>query len=70
MRNKRLGSSMHRTKAGVFEKLQFLDGSSMETEEENVLTTEESNRDKQEVVPEQQVITDTQEYYEVSIGIL
>ncbi|KAM3964051.1 uncharacterized protein ACR2FA_002099 [Aphomia sociella] len=70
MRSKRMGT-MHKTKAGVFEKLQFLDGTILDSEEildqtMEVADDEQTNGDSL-VGIEQQVITDNQEYYEITV---
>lgn len=69
MRSKRMGA-IHKTKVGVFEKLQFLDGTSLDplegTEEvttEDIMDEQSGNDDT--IIGTEQVITDNQEYYEV-----
>lgn len=69
MRSKRMGA-IHKTKVGVFEKLQFLDGTLLDplecTEEvmkENTMDEQTSNDET--IMGTEQVITDNQEYYEV-----
>lgn len=68
--------TMHKTKAAVFEKLQYLDETSLDgTEtvlEETTMDNEEDQQIHEEhvVTTEQQVITDSQEYYEVSCIVL
>lgn len=62
---------MHKTKVVIYEKLQFLDGTSLDGTEETI-RLEEENTEEQPVMDEsigteQQVITDNQEYYEVII---
>ncbi|XP_063541477.1 uncharacterized protein LOC134750253 [Cydia strobilella] len=70
MRSKRMGT-MHKTKAPVFEKMQYLDESSMDgTEtvlEEAAMEDEDQQVQEEQVVTEQQVITDSQEYYEITV---
>lgn len=70
MRSKRLGIIMHKTKVGLMEKLQFLDGTSLDGSEEK--TYEEPNmevisQEDANIGTEQQVITDNQEYYEITV---
>lgn len=73
MRSKRMGT-LHKTKAPVFEKLGFLQGTSDGTSEVaedtdtmdiqgdlNIVETEQDNQECQEV------ITDNQEYYEITV---
>ncbi|XP_026727412.1 transcription factor Adf-1-like [Trichoplusia ni] len=69
-RIKRLGT-MHKTKVVIYEKLQFLDGTSLDGTEETI-RLEEENTEEQPVMDEsigteQQVITDNQEYYEITL---
>uniref|UniRef100_A0A2A4JFL5 MADF domain-containing protein n=1 Tax=Heliothis virescens TaxID=7102 RepID=A0A2A4JFL5_HELVI len=68
-RIKRLGT-MHRTKVFLYEKLQFLDSILAESSEETVQmeeTQEEQTAQDESVGTEQQVITDNQEYYEITV---
>lgn len=73
-RIKRLGT-MHRTKVFIYEKLQFLDATLADNSEEMVKMEghqmEESLEEQQvqddTVGTEQQVITDNQEYYEITV---
>lgn len=70
MRSKRVGT-MHKTKIGMFEKLQFLDGAVLDNSEEFIGDTlevvdEQLIQEEALIGTEQQVITDNQEYYEVS----
>ncbi|XP_053617564.1 uncharacterized protein LOC128679389 [Plodia interpunctella] len=69
MRCKRVGA-MHKTKVGIFEKLHFLDESA-ESVEDNLDTIEviTDQHEKNRVVTktEEQVITDNQEYYEITV---
>lgn len=68
MRSKRVGA-VHKSKEGVFEKLLFLEGTSLDGMEEISEPTiiDEGQIDEETVIGmEQQVITDNQEYYEVS----
>lgn len=61
---------MHKTKVGIFEKLQFLDGTSLDGAEDNSVaeaTVEEMSQEETIIGTEQHVITDNQEYYEVSM---
>lgn len=68
-RIKRLGT-MHRTKVFLYEKLQFLDSVLVDNTEETVQmeeTQEEQPAQDESVGAEQQVITDNQEYYEITV---
>lgn len=62
--------AIHKTKVGVFEKLQFLDGTLLDplesTEEvsKDGIMDEQSGNDET-IIATEQVITDNQEYYEV-----
>lgn len=63
--------AIHKTKVGVFEKLQFLDGWSLldpvegtkEVLKEEIM--EEHSVNDETIIGTEQVITDNQEYYEV-----
>ncbi|XP_028177642.1 uncharacterized protein LOC135082167 [Ostrinia nubilalis] len=70
MRSKRVGA-MHKTKIGMFEKLQFLDSADLETEEilgdTLEVVGEEHIQEDTLIGTEQQVITDNQEYYEITV---
>ncbi|XP_045503371.1 uncharacterized protein LOC123700245 [Colias croceus] len=70
MRSKRVGT-VHKTKASIFEKLQFLDGVSVDgvdVNDESLEYDETDDKYKDNVMfTEQQVITDNQEYYEITI---
>lgn len=62
--------AIHKTKVGVFEKLQFLDGTLLDPLEGPEGVHKEDIMDEQTVNDEtiigtEQVITDNQEYYEV-----
>ncbi|CAG9559204.1 unnamed protein product [Danaus chrysippus] len=75
-RNKRMGS-IHKSKLPIFEKLKFLDGmpldslqienNTLETREIFDEDTSESQILEEQVAAEQQVITDNQEYYEITL---
>ncbi|KAJ8712776.1 hypothetical protein PYW08_008080 [Mythimna loreyi] len=73
-RIKRLGT-MHRTKVFIYEKLQFLDATLADSSDEMVKMEGHQMEDTLEVQPvqdetvgtEQQVITDNQEYYEITV---
>ncbi|GBP00655.1 Transcription factor Adf-1 [Eumeta japonica] len=75
MRNKRSGT-VHKAKAGIFEKLQFLDAVEQqgETPEEQVTEEQQIEMDCQQITQEEnrltaaeQVITDDQEYFEITV---
>ncbi|XP_049879578.1 uncharacterized protein LOC126376297 isoform X2 [Pectinophora gossypiella] len=69
MRSKRVGA-VHRTKAGVFEKLQFLDGLSTDSAEEVLeegIIMEDGHQLEETIMDTEQVITDNQEYYEITV---
>ncbi|XP_047511324.1 uncharacterized protein LOC125053799 [Pieris napi] len=71
MRCKRLGT-MHKTKTNINEKLQFLDSLPIDgTPSDSEGRFEEVNiddiNDASEICTEQQVITDNQEYYEITL---
>ncbi|XP_072934274.1 uncharacterized protein [Epargyreus clarus] len=67
MRSKRMGT-MHKTRATMFEKLQFLDKSLDATEEVLDEVMQDDSPKHEIIIPEQQeVITDNQEYYEFTV---
>ncbi|CAK1590136.1 unnamed protein product [Parnassius mnemosyne] len=72
MRSMRMGT-IHKTKANIFEKLQFLAGTILDNSED---IEKESNKMDNETIEEEtilgsvsseQVITDNQEYYEITV---
>ncbi|CAH2052422.1 unnamed protein product, partial [Iphiclides podalirius] len=73
MRSMRMGT-IHKTKANIFEKLQFLAGTILDNtdEVEEVSMNMENDQIQEEtvvgtVVGSEQVITDNQEYYEITV---
>ncbi|CAK1541727.1 unnamed protein product [Leptosia nina] len=68
MRSIRLGTT-HKMKNGIYEKLQFLDAVLVDGSSEQEENFEEVTIDEEqgEICPEQQVITDNQEYYEITV---
>ncbi|XP_038212210.1 uncharacterized protein LOC119832598 [Zerene cesonia] len=70
MRSKRVGT-VHKTKASIFEKLQFLDTvavDGVDVNDESLEDDETDDKFKDNVMcTEQQVITDNQEYYEITL---
>ncbi|XP_013184102.1 uncharacterized protein LOC106129935 [Amyelois transitella] len=67
-RSKRVGA-MHKTKIDIFEKLQFLDECTGETADNvhNMIEVVMEQKDEDLKQTEQQVITDNQEYYEITV---
>lgn len=63
--------AIHKTKVGVFEKLQFLDGTLLDpldgTEEAKEDIMDEHSINDDTIIGTEQVITDNQEYYEVRV---
>lgn len=61
--------AIHKTKVGVFEKLQFLDGTSLDPLESSEVMKDdimdEQSGNDETIIGTEQVITDNQEYYEV-----
>ncbi|XP_026488063.1 uncharacterized protein LOC113394840 [Vanessa tameamea] len=75
-RNKRMGA-IHKSKVPIFEKLQFLDSMPLDTiplevdctgqDKNDMLETEDQILEEQGITEQNNVITDNQEYYEITL---
>ncbi|XP_047538006.1 uncharacterized protein LOC125071703 [Vanessa atalanta] len=75
-RNKRMGA-IHKSKVPIFEKLQFLDSMPLDTiplevdctgqDKNDMLETEDQILEEQVITEQNNVITDNQEYYEITL---